>query len=169
MGAHPGAGGAPVRGALPGWRGHGFTLQLILLKGAHAGNFDNPRMTRQWNRAFACIALAAMFSLALLPSLGRLGGTPPDHAVTPSPMATHAATCADMPGAPDSPAPPGHPPGSYDCDYCPLLAGLSLPAIPATAIAPLPSPRGWRDTGSRSRRHAFVPIGLGARGPPAPA
>jgi hypothetical protein len=149
-----------------------------------ARHCDNCRMTPVRSRRFAWVALVAMLSLALLPTLGRLGGTaPPHHGMA---LADAHAMHARMPGmgmhmpahgqehgasAPTHPAPgeheghDGH--DGHDCSYCLLLSGLIGTAAlqwqpPATLIATRLSTRAVANRVT----HAPVPA-LGAQGPPA--
>jgi hypothetical protein len=151
--------------------------------------WDNPRMAPVRYRPLAWLALVAMLALALLPTLGRLGGTVPSHPGMAAADAAHAMH-AHMPGmhmpgmdmhmasqgqqlhgagTPAHPAPPdgheGH--DGHDCTYCLLLSGLVGTAAlqwlpPATFVATRLS------TGAVANRATDAPVpALGAQGPPA--
>ena len=133
-------------------------------------------------RPLAWLALVAMLSLALLPTLGRLGGIAPSH--HDMALADAGAMHAHMPGmdmhmavhgqelrgarTPTHPAPgehEGH--DGHDCTYCLLLSGLVGTAAlqwrpPATVIATRLSTR------AVANRVTDAPVpALGAQGPPA--
>ena len=133
-------------------------------------------------RPLAWLALVAMLSLALLPTLGRLGGTAPPHHGSMA-IADVGAMHAHMPGmdmwmvahgqelhgaGAAHPAPgehEGH--DGHDCTYCLLLSGLvattALPWLPsATFVSTQLSTRAVANRAS----DAPVPA-LGAQGPPA--
>ena len=145
-------------------------------------------MTLVRSRGFAWLAFAAMLSLAVLPTLGRLGGTMPAHpgmaTSTAMSMADRHAMHAQVPGmamemamhghmhAVDGGARPTHPlpaPGEHeghDCTYCLLLSGLVASAAlhwmpPATFAATHLQARAVVD-----RRVAAPVPALGAQGPP---
>jgi len=133
-------------------------------------------------RPLAWLALVAMLSLALLPTLGRLGGTTPPHPGMA--LADAHAMHAHMPGMDmhmaahghqvDGAARPAHPsPGEHDgheghdCTYCLLLSGL----VGTTALQWLPSTtfiatQSTSPAVANRRTDAPVPA-LGAQGPPA--
>lgn len=144
-------------------------------------------MTLVRSRRFAWFAFLAMLSLALLPTLGRLGGTTPPHPGME--MATHNshAMHAHMPGMamemaprgrthaaraaslPTQPLPlPGEHDGhdGHDCTYCLLLSGL----VATTALHWMP-PVTFAATHSSmsavATRRIDAPVpALGAQGPP---
>ena len=123
------------------------------------------------------LSLLSALLLAVVPTLGRIAEA--RHAPDAATLSAHF--CGD-PGAPatrlaalwqaeralrDALQPPEGKRPHADCDYCPLLAGLIIPAIPALAPAP-PAPAALRGgqpdrTIHRDQRH---PSGLGSRGPP---
>src|SRR4051794_18663190 len=145
-------------------------------------------MTLVRSRGFAWLAFLAMLSLALLPTLGRLGGTMPAHpgmaTSTSISMGDRHATHAHMPGmametamhghmhAEDDGARTAHPlpsPGEHDghdCTYCLLLSGLVATAAlhwmpPATFAA-----THLQTLAVADRRIAAPVPALGAQGPP---
>jgi hypothetical protein len=114
------------------------------------------------HRVLSHLALAAILSLASLPTLGRLvlPAHPMSHAM---PMNAHA-----MPGMPGqgperAPAPHDH---GEDCAYCVLLSG-ALPTAALSLVVANPPP-----TQFVALERASAPLagdvhpGLGARGPP---
>jgi hypothetical protein len=138
------------------------------------------------SRALACLALAAMLLLALVPAIGRLAASAPGarvlaHAVAPTRAAMpshsiharhggHAASAEVLPSQTrilpgKAPAPDGH--GGHDCPYCPLLSGLATAiTVPWMPRAPLRlAPWSIRVAASRPQE-APVPA-LGGQGPPA--
>ncbi|WP_242111987.1 DUF2946 family protein [Luteimonas aquatica] len=120
------------------------------------------------------LALLAMLLLALLPTAGRL--LQPMTARVPTTLAAICTTAGlkyvdlalfgasrTAQGEPDRSS-HGH--DGFDCDYCPLLATLTVavlwlallsPRLPARAIPP------GRHAAPAQR---FLPYGLGSRGPP---
>lgn len=118
------------------------------------------------------IALVAMLLLVALPTLGRLAGRAPVAMAMPMPasmaMPMPAAAvdapahCHEAPGAPR----PAH---GDDCDYCPLLAGLALPAVAAPLPMVAPPPRHVPPAATAAVLPVRHPAGLGSRGPPAAA
>ncbi|HEX2596103.1 MAG TPA: DUF2946 family protein [Luteimonas sp.] len=136
-------------------------------------------MVRSRRRAFAWLALVAMLSLALLPTLGRLGAGVPVHAAMamagPMPahvpgmamdmaMHGHASTHHAEEAAHPQPVPGQH--DGHDCTYCLLLSGLVGSAVlhwlPAASGAPT---RVSSPVVSSRALDAPVPA-LGAQGPP---
>ena len=129
-------------------------------------------MSRRWNQVFSRLALAAVLALVFMPSLGRVVRVV---AAQPQQQAQHhdhagMHDMAGMHGMHQPPAQEGHGgpaiPADGDCEYCPILASLSLPgacvfAVPALAWLPR-----WSDTGSLAQPGRVVGTGLGARGPP---
>lgn len=116
----------------------------------------------------SCLALLAALLLALLPTFGRL------HQASVISSSDVVALCTasgfeyvDIQKDDGKPH-PAYPSGVShgDCEYCPLLASLNLPAVAS----------GWRDEGFRilaplpnPKSHATLfkhPTGLGSRGPP---
>lgn len=109
-------------------------------------------MSRRWNQAFSRLALAAVLALVFMPSLGRVvrvvAAQPQqqaqhhDHAG----MAGMHHDMAGMHGMRRSPAQQGHGgpavPAEGDCEYCPILASLSLPGTCVFAVPALAWPGG---------------------------
>lgn len=138
-------------------------------------------MSRQWSQAFSRLALAAALALVFMPSLSRVMQVAAaqqqrqaqhHHAAAMDGMAAmhdmqgmHASH-----GMQQAPAHDGHrmpaTPAEGDCDYCPILASLSLPDIHVLAVPALAWPPHWDHAGSLGQPGRIVVAGLGARGPP---
>ena len=121
---------------------------------------------RHW---MACLALAAILLLALLPTIGRWVEAGRD---APSLAGMAMCTSDGMAWSPPAalfqagdPLPTGTQPGA-DCDYCPLLAS-AVPVVLATLLL-LPPPASPPPSAfpTTSPRDASLAHGLGARGPP---
>ncbi|WP_158601760.1 DUF2946 family protein [Solilutibacter pythonis] len=121
------------------------------------------------------LALLAMLLLAGLPTLGRLyqsaqSGSPPVVALCTVEGLKQLAQ-PFWTAAGDTGQPHGAPAGerlAHDCEYCPLLAGLTvlvLLILGLRALAPASPLPLWRHARPALRRH---PSGLGSRGPPIP-
>ena len=146
-------------------------------------------MSAAFRSRVALLALVAMLLLALLPTIGRLGGgaiacasegtpqTASTHhdmsmhdmsGMTPDQHRAHMAMMARMASRAPAPKPaPAH--DGHDCPYCPLLSGLvdagGVPWSPAAPLALAP----WAVRAVVQRAiDAPVPA-LGAQGPPSPA
>lgn len=130
----------------------------------------HPALQRHANR----LALWAVLAIALLPTMGRVWGTPPApthaaHRLAPSTgpaspaAAAHAAAVRDGHG--DGLA--GHPAAhGEDCDYCLLAAGFALAGPARVAVFGAPAGRDAVPLLASSARAGAGPAGLGARGPP---
>lgn len=138
-------------------------------------------MTRQWNQVFSRLALAATLALVFMPSLSRLVQAVAAQQPQPAQPHGHAGMhdmagmhhdMAGMHGMHQPPAQEGHGgpamPAEGDCDYCPILASLSLPDIHVLAVPALAWPPHWDHAGSLGQPGRIAVTGLGARGPPMP-
>jgi len=133
-------------------------------------------MQRQWNQAISRLALAAVLALAFMPSLSRVVRVVSAPQPRPAQHHDHAGLAgmhhdmASMPGMHHPPAQQGHGgpaiPADGDCEYCPILASLSLPGVHVLAVPALAWPPHWDHAGSLGQPGRNVVAGLGARGPP---
>jgi hypothetical protein len=129
-------------------------------------------------RLLQCLALAATFALALVPTVGRVAQacqtietgdawgamcTAAGLAVATNPHPGHDAHAGH---AMPAPMPVPHHGGGEDCPYCPLLQALVAPSVP---MLPVPAAIAADAIAQRNPvdptrfRH---PNGLGSRGPP---
>lgn len=115
---------------------------------------------------FGPLGLAAMLLLLLLPTTGRIWqavAAGADRAAAHHVMQAVGAAHLDVQGG-KQPLPP--PPGSADCDYCPLLAA-PVPSLQAMRVPPAqPGSRLSYAATPAPRRAWLHPNGLGSRGPP---
>ena len=128
----------------------------------------SPRFLHRMTR----LALAAVLLLALAPTVSRWvessGQRLPDALVA---MCTSAGLSFFAPAAdPQSPlkpapAPTGETQGDA-CDYCPLLAQLAPLLLAFIVLLPLRAAPLRTAPSAPPQRDAFLPSGLGARGPP---
>lgn len=88
-------------------------------------------------------------------------------------VAAHGEACADMPGMgmatgtdTKQPVPAPVPLPGEDCDYCPLLASLSLPGAALLPAAPVIWSPERAPAASPGQPGSVALPGLGARGPP---
>ncbi len=132
-------------------------------------------MSRQWNQVFSRLALAATLALVFMPSLGRVVRVVSAQPQQQAQHHDHAGMAgmhdmAGMHGMHQSPAQEGHGgpavPADGDCEYCPILASLSLPGAYVFAVPALAWPLRWGASGSLGQPGRAVVTGLGARGPP---
>ena len=129
--------------------------------------------SRRFRHWMARLALAAVLSLALLPTLGRwveAGGQrlPPALVAMCTSAGLSLFATERLPPGESSPA-VGMPAGTTaaeDCPYCPLLAKIAPLVLAILALFALPPP--WRSSvrEARGRPLAHVHGMLGARGPP---
>ncbi len=133
-------------------------------------------MKTRFRHLWLHLSLMSALLLAAVPTLGRIAET--RQAPDATTLAAHF--CGD-PGAPATRLAAlwqqeqalrqaiEQPEGERrhaDCDYCPLLAALVIPAIPSLALAARPPAlRGWQPV-ARIRCDEPHPCGLGSRGPP---
>lgn len=129
--------------------------------------------SRRYRHWMARLALAAVLSLALLPTLGRLveagGQRLPPALVAMCTSAGLGLFAADrLPAGETSPVAglPAAPMALDDCPYCPLLAKIA-PLVLALLVLHAPS-MPWRPNLREAHgcRLAHAPGMLGARGPP---
>jgi hypothetical protein len=128
------------------------------------------RRDRYW---MARLALAAVLSLALLPTLGRLveagGQRLPPVLVAMCTSAGLDLFAADrLPAGETSPLAgmPAAPMAADDCPYCPLLAKIAPLVLAILGLFAVST--AWRPNLREARRHrpAHAPGMPGARGPP---
>lgn len=127
--------------------------------------------TRRFHRRFAALAVAAMWLLVAMPTLGRWAQAAGEaHRANDGWVAVCTATGlrylpvsvfsdGDLPSMP-VPGP------DEDCSYCPLLSAMvpaSTPALPTTSIKPIGPPYRSAVDATIQAPH---PCGLGSRGPP---
>ncbi len=125
-------------------------------------------------RLFAPLALAAIVLLALVPTMGRLGGgSAVASAAAPSavgalfaaPDTLHVAHASGTDPA-TSPHPPSGEHQGHDCAYCPLLTATVALDAPGNRFAPLHANVPVAPPAAHHLRTGALVPGLGSRGPP---
>ncbi|MBP6748566.1 MAG: hypothetical protein KA144_02920 [Xanthomonadaceae bacterium] len=126
---------------------------------------------RRFHRHFAALAVAAVWLLVAMPTLGRWAGAAGGaHRANDGWVAVCTATglrYLPVSAFSDGDLPPTPVPGpDEDCSYCPLLSVMvpaAIPALPTTKTKPIGPPHHSPADATIETPH---PCGLGSRGPP---